>query len=69
MEGGGGCVVNVSSQASVKPLVNHTAYSASKAALDAITRQMALDLAPKVNNHAPFLLIRNPHLYYSRITL
>ncbi|XP_068631792.1 L-xylulose reductase-like [Battus philenor] len=41
-----GAIVNVSSQASKAALKNHTIYSASKAALDAVTRAMALELGP-----------------------
>jgi len=42
--GRGGAVVNVSSQASLIALDSHAAYCASKAALDALTRSMALEL-------------------------
>eukprot|EP01137_Pigoraptor_chileana_P019742 Opistho-2@81189 len=42
----GGSIVNISSQASQRPLVNHTAYCASKGALDQLTRVMALELGP-----------------------
>ena len=42
----GGSIVNVSSQASQRALPEHTAYSASKGALDALTRAMALELGP-----------------------
>ncbi|CAG4979963.1 unnamed protein product [Colias eurytheme] len=41
-----GAIVNISSQASKAALKDHTIYSASKAALDAITRSMALELGP-----------------------
>ncbi|KAJ0177187.1 hypothetical protein K1T71_007196 [Dendrolimus kikuchii] len=41
-----GTIVNLSSQASKAALKDHTIYSASKAALDAITRAMALELGP-----------------------
>ncbi|CAG9584618.1 unnamed protein product [Danaus chrysippus] len=41
-----GAIVNVSSQASKKALPNHTIYSATKAALDSVTRTMALELGP-----------------------
>ncbi|XP_041978725.1 D-erythrulose reductase-like [Aricia agestis] len=39
-----GAIVNVSSQASKAALKDHAIYSASKAALDALTRAMALEL-------------------------
>ncbi|CAH0719380.1 unnamed protein product, partial [Brenthis ino] len=41
-----GAIVNVSSQASKAALKDHTIYSGSKAALDAVTRAMALELGP-----------------------
>jgi len=40
----GGSIVNVSSQASQVGLVDHTSYCASKAAQDALTRCMAVEL-------------------------
>ncbi|KAI8435937.1 hypothetical protein MSG28_004105 [Choristoneura fumiferana] len=42
-----GSIVNISSQASKAALKDHAIYSASKAALDALTRAMALELGPK----------------------
>ncbi len=42
----GGAIVNVSSQASMRALPDHTAYCASKGALDQLTRVMALELGP-----------------------
>jgi len=42
--GFGGAIVNVSSQASQASLADHTAYCASKGALDQLTRVMALEL-------------------------
>ncbi|XP_053607276.1 L-xylulose reductase-like [Plodia interpunctella] len=41
-----GAIVNISSQASKAALTDHAIYSASKAALDALTRAMALELGP-----------------------
>ncbi|CAH2037567.1 unnamed protein product, partial [Iphiclides podalirius] len=41
-----GVIVNISSQASKAALKDHAIYSASKAALDALTRAMALELGP-----------------------
>ena len=38
-----GSIVNVSSQASMRALFNHAAYCASKAALDGLTKVMALE--------------------------
>jgi NAD(P)-dependent dehydrogenase (short-subunit alcohol dehydrogenase family) len=51
-----GAIVNVSSDAAFRAVANHTAYCASKAALDAITRVMALELGPhgiRVNSVNP----------------
>jgi len=44
--GGGGAIVNVSSIASFNGFVNHAAYSASKGAVDGLTRVMANELGP-----------------------
>jgi L-xylulose reductase len=46
-EGRQGSIVNVSSQASLVALEDHLAYCASKAALDAVTRAMCLELGPR----------------------
>ncbi|XP_033102595.1 L-xylulose reductase-like isoform X2 [Anneissia japonica] len=43
----GGSIVNVSSQASLVGLTNHTVYCATKAAVDSLTKTMALELGPK----------------------
>ncbi|RAW09056.1 short-chain dehydrogenase [Halomonas elongata] len=42
-----GSIVNVSSQAAMAALQDHLGYSASKAALDAMTRVLCLELGPK----------------------
>ncbi|XP_070596176.1 L-xylulose reductase [Erythrolamprus reginae] len=41
-----GVIVNVSSQASQRAILNHTVYSATKSALDMLTKSMALELGP-----------------------
>ncbi|GBP78532.1 hypothetical protein EVAR_61664_1 [Eumeta japonica] len=41
-----GAIVNISSQASKAALKDHAIYSASKGALDALTRVMAMELGP-----------------------
>ncbi len=54
--GSGGAIVNVSSNTSERPVRARAAYCASKGAIDALTRAMALDLAPqgiRVNTVAP----------------
>jgi NAD(P)-dependent dehydrogenase (short-subunit alcohol dehydrogenase family) len=54
--GVGGAIVNVSSDAARRAVADHTVYCASKAALDAITRVMALELGPsgiRVNSINP----------------
>lgn len=43
----GGSIVNVSSLAGLRALPNHSIYSASKAAVDALTRDFALELGPR----------------------
>jgi L-xylulose reductase len=54
--GAGGAIVNVSSQSSMVGLPDHTAYCASKGALDQLTRVMAIELGPhriRVNSVNP----------------
>jgi NAD(P)-dependent dehydrogenase (short-subunit alcohol dehydrogenase family) len=54
--GGGGSIVNVSSIASFNGIDRHASYSASKGALDGLTRVMALELGPhniRVNSVNP----------------
>jgi NAD(P)-dependent dehydrogenase (short-subunit alcohol dehydrogenase family) len=46
MAGGGGAIVMVGSVAARKPMANDTAYAASKAALRAAARNLALELGP-----------------------
>jgi 7-alpha-hydroxysteroid dehydrogenase len=51
---GYGAIVNISSMSSVMSNENMTVYSSTKAAINALTRQMALDVAPvRVNAVAP----------------
>eukprot|EP00049_Salpingoeca_infusionum_P001241 m.46540 g.46540 ORF g.46540 m.46540 type:complete len:254 (-) comp10931_c0_seq2:56-817(-) len=55
-----GSIVNVSSQASAVGLPNHTAYCASKGALDQLTRVMAAELGPqgiRVNSVNPTVVM------------
>ncbi len=58
--GKGGAIVNVSSQAGVAAIADHTAYCASKAGLDHLTRVMALELGPhqiRVNSVNPTVIL------------
>ncbi len=43
-----GCIVNIGDIHSIRPLKNHTVYSASKAGLAMITQSLAKELAPQV---------------------
>ena len=55
-DGAGGSIINLSTIASVNPVPNSVVYSASKAAVDTITKALANELAPKkilVNAIAP----------------
>ena len=58
--GVGGSIVNISSQASLVALPGHTAYAASKAAVDSITRTSARDLGEygiRVNSVNPTVVM------------
>lgn len=58
--GKGGAIVNVSSQASLRALADHTAYCTSKGALDQLTRMMAFELGPhniRVNSVNPTVVM------------
>jgi len=55
-----GAIVNVSSQASKTPLIDHTVYCASKAAVDHVSRCMALELGKhgmRVNTVNPTVVL------------
>jgi len=47
MDGKGGTIVNIGSMASLAAPAGGAVYSASKAALDAITRSLAAELGPR----------------------
>lgn len=58
--GGGGAIVNVSSQASMAALPDHTLYCSAKGALDMLTKMMALELGPhsiRVNSVHPTVVM------------
>jgi len=58
--GKGGSIVNISSQASLVALQDHTSYCTSKGALDQLTRMMALELGPhkiRVNSVNPTVVL------------
>ena len=56
MNGNGGSIINVSSIAAKTPAPNSAVYSATKGAVDVISRELALELAPRkirVNSLSP----------------
>lgn len=62
LESGGGTIINISSIESYVALPNFSVYSVSKAAVDALTRTIAVDFAPKIraNSICPgFVRIEN----------
>ncbi|XP_065197913.1 L-xylulose reductase-like isoform X2 [Sycon ciliatum] len=57
---GGGAIVNVSSQASMRAISGHSVYGTSKGAVDNLTRVMALELGPhkiRVNSVNPTVVL------------
>ncbi|KAJ8973457.1 hypothetical protein NQ317_013451 [Molorchus minor] len=55
-----GSIVNISSQASLAALPNHTLYSATKSAVDGFTRAVALDFGPnkiRINSVNPTVVM------------
>jgi 3-oxoacyl-[acyl-carrier protein] reductase len=62
-EAGGGCIVHISSVGGLRAHRGLSGYDASKGALDALTRSMAVDLAPRgirVNAVAPGAIRSRP---------
>lgn len=56
----GGSIVNLSSLAGLRAFANHAIYSASKAAVDGLTRAFALELGPRnirVNSVNPTVVL------------
>ncbi len=52
LESGGGTIINISSVGSLTALPNFSVYSVSKAAIDALTRSLATDFAPKIRTNS-----------------
>src|SRR5262249_36604012 len=52
LETGGGSIINVSSCAARLMVPFHSAYSMAKGGLEAFTRQLAIELAPKIRVNA-----------------
>lgn len=52
LESDGGTIINISSVGSLLALPNFSVYSVSKAAIDALTRTIAVDFAPKIRANA-----------------
>ena len=52
LESGGGTIINISSLAAFNALPNFSVYSVSKAAINAITRTIAVDFAPEIRANA-----------------
>lgn len=52
LKSGGGTIINISSGASFLALPNFSIYSVSKAAIDGLTRTLAVDFAPLIRTNA-----------------
>jgi len=52
LDSGGGTIINISSIAAFNALPNFSVYSVSKAAINALTRTIAVDFAPKIRANA-----------------
>ncbi|MFQ6088319.1 MAG: SDR family NAD(P)-dependent oxidoreductase [Candidatus Methanofastidiosia archaeon] len=52
LESGGGTIVNISSVAAFRVLKNFSVYPVTKAAINALTRTLAIDFAPKIRTNA-----------------
>ena len=51
-ETGGGCIINISSIAAKMMIPYHSAYTMAKGGLEALTRQLAYELAPSIRVNA-----------------
>ncbi len=52
LQSGGGAIVNISSGAAFRVLKNFSVYSVTKAAINALTRTLAIDFAPHIRANA-----------------
>ncbi|KKL77259.1 hypothetical protein LCGC14_2036650, partial [marine sediment metagenome] len=52
LESGGGTIVNISSGAAFKVLKDFCVYPVTKAAINALTRTLAIDFSPKIRTNA-----------------
>ncbi len=52
LKGGGGTIVNISSAAAFKVLKNFSVYPVTKAAINSLTRTIAIDFAPQIRANA-----------------
>jgi len=52
LQGGGGAIVNISSGAAFRVVKNFSVYPVTKAAINALTRTLAVDLAPRIRANA-----------------
>jgi NAD(P)-dependent dehydrogenase (short-subunit alcohol dehydrogenase family) len=52
LQSGGGTIVNISSGAAFKVLKNFSVYPVTKAAINALTRTLAIDFAPQIRANA-----------------
>ncbi len=60
---GGGCIINMSSGGATRSHRGMVAYDASKGGVEALTRALALELAPyaiRVNSLVPGLIVTRP---------
>jgi NAD(P)-dependent dehydrogenase (short-subunit alcohol dehydrogenase family) len=52
LQSGGGTIVNISSGAAFKVLKNFSVYPVTKTAINALTRTLAIDFAPRIRANA-----------------
>lgn len=52
LKSGGGTIINISSIESLFALPNFSIYTVTKAAIDGLTRSLAIDFAPKIRSNA-----------------